>query len=346
MNIICEKLLRLRFLFFLCVYLFYCTSFIFADTIKLKSGETLNGKFISENQDKIVFDTFKEKLTIDKKNIQSVELGYSGIPVCYKLSYNPVETCNDLLYSFTQDEIAFVVDSGSNIKKYKHIEVNFIKLTQQNAGSDILAKIPGGIKIKITNTSDEEIEGKIESVNPNQIEIIKKSGENVTLTAGDIQILYWESEGLMVKTKNVVKYTIPGFVQFDYNKPKSISLIGLTLFFGAAAYMEYNAAQKALNNNTNIIPVGDYFIVGNNFLPSNNYIYHKNRMNMAIGGLVAVGLFHFYDVFFNAEEADSISIDLKQYDFKRSPIFFQHNSYNYNIYKDSKEFEVKYTHRF
>lgn len=325
-----------KILKFFLIYHIVLISCLYADTIKLKNGKTLNGKFISENQEEVTFDTFEEKIKIDKTTIQSIELGYSGIPVCYKLSYKPVENCDDQLYSFTKDEIIFIVDNGADIKKYKPIGVSLIKLSRSGAGSEILTRLPNGIKIRIVKTSKEEVEGKIRSISPNQVQLSKKNGESAKVSVGEIQTVYWESGGVLTKTADVLKYTIPGFVQFKYNKPKSLSLMGLWLLFAIAIPIEYNAAQKALDNNVNIIPVGDYFMVVNNALPSNNFQFHRNRMNIAIAGLSVVTAYHFYDVIFNSEDEDSISIQLM-----RNPIFTQNN-----FLIESKEIEFKYTHRF
>jgi hypothetical protein len=281
-----------------CLFLFFSFSELYSDLLTLKSGEVLEGTFVSEKEKTIQFEVSGKVQEVFKKNIKSLELGYVGTPFCYK-KVNEVENCQTILFSV--DDKKIVLAKGKGFTEKEEISLQDLEYFY----SENLSK-----KDKITN----QIKPKAE------IEVLSSKGEwrgrvkKYDLTKGTISLeVEGQAEVLELQEDELIRFrwrpkkpfdwkklppmAIPGVYQFSYNKWKGATMSVFCLLFAVMIPIEYQNAQTALNNDQTILYFNNNVYIVSGFGSNPAFETHKRNMNLAIFGLSALMTYHVVDVY-------------------------------------------------
>lgn len=269
----------------------------FADMIVLKKGQVLIGRYLSEDERKIQFQTFNEIKSINKSDIANLELGYSGVPVCYQLQNKWSQVCGDVIHLLDKNKM--ILGKGDGLLEKEEFllkDLQLITLKKSKKEDRLFYILRPGLDINI-KTNGQSITGEIQTVTNDTISI-KTKKESVVLKEIDIDEISWQSPAKLKISFSFLRYTVPGLFQFQEGKRLKGFLLGF-LFFGFAGAIgaEYSAAQSALNGDIDYIIVGNSIYVGSNLFPNKEHQSHVRGMTAAIAGLTLVTLFHSYEVY-------------------------------------------------
>lgn len=271
-----------------------------ADMLTLKSGEVYVGRYVSDENDAIQFEIENNEVkSFPKTIIKKFELGYSGMPVCFKRADKWAEECDRILHQI--DDKRAILGTGKGLLKKEEIQLSnlkYIKVVRTNPKEKLITVLRPGSEIEIeVNGKQQRV--KIKKVKPDSLEVENESGKTEQIADSKINGYTWKpaDERVVVQRTPFYKYLVPGWIEYEHKKWKGILVFTLFVGFAAAIPVEYNAAAEAANNNVTYIPVnGNLFIIRNLF-PSAEYNADIRNMNYAIGGLAMVLSYHSYEVY-------------------------------------------------
>jgi small nuclear ribonucleoprotein (snRNP)-like protein len=279
----------------------------------LKNDSVQIGRFVSEEGQSILFQVFNETKKIAKKDIKKLEIGYSGIPSCYKRKKNWSETCGQILHSFDKNKI--ILGKGDGLLDKEEIELkelSMIRMKKNKKEDKFLYILKSGIKVEL-KVNKEIIKGEIRSIDSNHLVILDDKSNNRKFTELEVDEIFWENTS--TGSYNFLTYIIPGVMQYRNGKKLKGSLMGF-FFFGliAGAASEYSAAGKALNDDIDYLIINNNVYIGSNLNPNPAFEGHIRNMNYAIGGAVLLYLFHSYEVYsFITSKGVKTSLNVKPF---------------------------------
>ncbi|MCX7998858.1 MAG: hypothetical protein N3A69_07895 [Leptospiraceae bacterium] len=281
-----------------------------ADIIQTKTGGFIEGSFVKESKEFLEFETKGEVTKIKKEDVKTLEIGYFGIPFCYKkTSLFDSEDCTSLLYSVTDNHIILAKGVG-----YLHREKIFLSDLKYFYSNDLeknktLTKvIKENSKLHLKTKGNEFILSKVNKIIKNKFILTEvESNKTKELIESEISALEWKQETKTTNYAELPLYATPGVYQVAndrYLKGFSLSI----LFFGSLAYA---ASQQIVISQS----VPSQFI-----LPFNNSVllfddpnhkktiqtYTQNR-NLAIGAAGILWGVHFLDVWISERNFESKS---------------------------------------
>ncbi|MBK8398857.1 MAG: hypothetical protein IPL26_26865 [Leptospiraceae bacterium] len=268
---------------------------VLADMIILKNGQVLIGRYLSEDDRKVKFQTFNEVKSISKSEITSFELGYSGVPVCYQFQNKWTKVCGDVIHLLDKNKM--ILGKGDGLLEKEELQLKDLKLislTKSKKEDRFFYILRPGLNVTL-KSNGELITGEIESVTSDTLSL-KTTKNSLALKEADIEEISWKGAERM--SFSFLRYTVPGLFQFQEGRRFKGLLIGF-LFFGFIGGIgaEYSAAQNALNNDTDFIIINNSIYIGSNIFPNPEFEKHVRGMNYAIAGLTLVTLFHSYEVY-------------------------------------------------
>lgn len=269
----------------------------FADMIILKNKQVLIGRYISEDERKIKFQTFNETKTINKSEIINLELGYSGVPVCYQLQNKWSQVCGDVIHFLDKNKM--ILGKGDALLEKEEFllkDLRLISLKKSRKEDKIFYILRQGLPVTV-RTNGNSITGEVQSITHDSL-TLKTPKESLIFNEIEIDEVSWQAPEKMKFSLSFLRYSVPGLFQFQEGRRFKGFLLGFLFFgFAGAIGVEYSAAQNALSADMDYILVGESIYVGSNLLPNKQYQGHLRGMTAAIAGITLVSLFHSYEVY-------------------------------------------------
>jgi RNase P/RNase MRP subunit p29 len=338
-----------RFINFIFALLF-CTQ-LNADIIRLKDGKIYEGTYISETNESFVFETDNGVMTIPKKNILKMEMGYTGSSFCYVLE-DSQEICEGILHYVDGEKIIIGKGKGSVIKEeFSLSSLKSYSIKKIRKKDKLTSVLQQGVRLEIVTEKEKKL-GKIVSTDPISQKLVLQTGEDeIIFKEEEIKEINWmkSRRGMGYYSLQTLKFTIPGLLEYPVNKWEGIGMMGLFLGLGIAIPATYNSAASAAAGSETYVPInGNLYIV--NGLVDTGFASKRNAYMAALGGMGALYLIHSFEVWRYAkqgkyaEEFDTLSLSIQNPTFLSPPIlqnslFLANPMTNTNI-------ELKFSHSF
>ncbi len=296
-----------------------------ADFIYLKNGTVIEGYFLSQEGDEMIFKDMDEReVRIPERQIRRLEVGYSGIPVCYRERGESTDDCDILLHSVNSQYAVFVPSSRAGSLKPRRVrmeDVEHIEVKKRSRRERIIPILSEGIWVEL-RLDDGVIRGEVREI----------MGSSILVDPGDgtSQKVY---ENQMKEVQLFIPYVPPVWRRFDYWKlvpgvyqyRQGRYLMGSSILLsmvalGAGIQVEYGNANKMDNradsDYLNFHYLYRYGGIGT-YVVTSDYLYlrsvydsyessfnrHKQNQRALGGGIFLVYLLHLWDAkIFTLEE--------------------------------------------
>ncbi|NCN09838.1 MAG: hypothetical protein GW938_08340 [Leptospira sp.] len=290
------------------LFLIIYSSTIWSDIVILKSGKTIEGKFIETNSNYTVIDNFDRKIRIQNNDIDSMEVGYSGISICYQLK-DQDENCNAKLHLLSQGKVVLVSGKGYlEVLELDSSDFLNIKGNIDPREDSITKHIRTGIGLEIIDGNSNSIKGKLISISEDAVLTLESEDSEIILVSDkEIKSFSYYSPAWFhfPKSDNLVQI-VPGLPQFykgDTWKGTTLMSLGALTFVGAI--FEYNNAQKSASSQVTYIPVGSQLVATSAFNNSKSFEMHKQNFQILTAGFLLIYIYHFYDLYANYPEPEN-----------------------------------------
>lgn len=272
---------------------------VHADIIYLRDGTRVEGLFQYQEGSNFIFETFDGKVSIPSKNIVRMEMGYTGIPICYSTKDGKVKNnCNAILHLLDDDE-ALIVNERGSLKRTSvdPDDISFLEFRKEKPGQRVITLLGPGVGIK-TVVGGKTINGAIEEVDEGELLVEQEDGEKVSLMEESLRsgVLYIPEKKLYFDFQ--YSDIIPGYSQYAHGEYfKGSAILGGLVIFGAGLAAEYQATV-ALSSQAMNDPA---FLIYND--PSYKKQFETHKQNQAMFGfaLAAVYGYHLYDSLFSLD---------------------------------------------
>jgi hypothetical protein len=254
---------------------------LFSDKIFLKSGESSIGKALGVSGTHVEWQENGILRKIPLAEVQKIDVGYDGVPVCVEFSGVTTLNCDLLLHRLTKTSASFTSnETPLKLDIVPMAKIASLKLAFSDSENYSLFVTPGIIgywetkqfKGKATLVSASKESWTILPEGKNQTEMIFLSGDLVSFEIPK------KLSFAKVLAENVPK-VVPGFSQAKEKKySKAILLFGGAFVSGLGMIYEYNQSVDAINNDREFIPSPDgrVYIVSN-VLSTDKYDFHNQR---------------------------------------------------------------------
>lgn len=264
---------------------------LWADLLRLKDGTVLEGKFISNTGDVTVFLTKDGEKRIPSDTIEQVEVGYSGLPLCYKTKGDS-KKCGAVLHKLGPKKAVIATGDGNTERKeIPADDIIFLEFDKQS-NEKAVAVLQEGANVKL-KTGDQTVEGKVKKKADGSVELKTRDGTSRKLAEADITGGVVTSSPFIAGTWNYLAL-IPGFPQLQREQNlKGYGIMGTMGMFGAIGLVEYLQAEAVDAQAESDI---GFKFFGDTTLVKKFEGHQQNQMIM--GGLAAIlYAYHFYDYF-------------------------------------------------
>ena len=151
------------------------------DIIRLNNGKKIDGFFLKENNNKIIFQDIKgKKYFINSSDVKAMKIGLSGVSACYLLidaeDDDEGNVCEVLLVSIEKDQAIFARGDGLNkILKIRLKTLARIELKYENFPFQIFPPIRRGQYLLVTGKQGTS-QGKLSTYTREVIKVRRKNG--------------------------------------------------------------------------------------------------------------------------------------------------------------------------
>ncbi|MBE7437543.1 MAG: hypothetical protein HS115_03730 [Spirochaetales bacterium] len=275
--------MRFVFLFFL-----LGAQALLADILYLKNGSELEG-FIESVEEVVTIRTATGTQQIPSDDIRKIEMGYSGIAVCYTPQGAILEICAGILHKLSVEEV--LIGKGRGNTEARTFPLGAIKRLSFNKqpGQVVVPVLGIGLNLSL-QTSGGEIKGRITRRTGDAIEMETDSGQTRLVPEAEIQSGSYRSPSPFS-----FRQFVPGLPQFDRGETLKGSLIlgslGGVAAMGFAEYLQASAVNQAASSSMTFMLFND---------PSFEAAFQRHQQNQLIaaglGGLIYG--YHLFDAFY------------------------------------------------
>lgn len=328
------------------------SSQIFPDTLYLKNKQKIEGIYISEDKDEVIFGVdFEKTKSFSKKEILNIELDFSGLPVQYSTQDDPKAIKKGIIYSIDQEK-AVIIQSEKDTQKLLNIKIEdiyILRAEKKHRGESITKILRPKAKVKLEIKEQEDKEGLIENVQDKQFNLKENSQASSTIEEEKVTALYINNKPRESNYKiawNYFTYLIPGYNEFfretNYDKAKGVIMFSSFLFLAAMIPYKYNQALAARDNDYDFVPIGGRVYMFQNLTPSNAYSFHAQTMYVAVGALVLLYMIHGFDTYFYLKKKEQEEKSL-QINFNPAPQQYNYAQGGFNTHNN---LEIKFMYSF
>ncbi|PJZ86037.1 hypothetical protein CH366_07915 [Leptospira harrisiae] len=263
----------------LTILLFFGISSLFADKIRLKSGEILNGKVVNVTTSHVEWQDQGKRYKFLNSEVLGIDVGYDGLPACADYKTFGVEDCDLILTKLTKSNASFSKKSSPlelevvPLKKISSLKVSF------ESGLPMERYIEPGAKGKWV-FGEKEIIGNFKTLERGRIIIETESKTLESVDILDFQSFEIQNKSVIVKViKEETPKVIPGYSPIAEKRyGKAAIIFGGAFLSGLGMLYEYNASVNAINKDIEYFPTSDgRVLIFANTLSTNNYDFHRQR---------------------------------------------------------------------
>jgi len=284
--------MRILFLFLL------LAESLLADILYLKNGTELEG-FIESVEETVTIRTTTGTQQIPADDIRKIEMGYSGIAVCYTPQGAILEICAGILHKLSTEEV--LIGKGRGNTEARTFPLGAIKrlsFTRQ-PGQVVVPVLGVGMNLTLRTTGGE-VTGTIQRRTSDTLELQLDNGQTRMVPEADI-------EGGSYRSPSGFSFRqfVPGLPQFDRGDTIKGSLIlgslGGAAAMGFAEYLQATAVNQAAASSLTFMLFND---------PSFEAAFQKHQQNQlmaaGLGGLIYG--YHLFDAFYGTGGKEKTSV--------------------------------------
>ncbi len=273
---------------------------IHADLIHLRNGKVIEGIFDSQKGNILVFNTYDGKKEIPANLISKMELGYTGVPACYKLHEDFFLSCDALLHMADTKEALIVPHRGSMVrKKIPWEKIKFLEFQKEKQDQRVISLLSRGLKLSVTLDKGQKFEGTIVAVRASYLSLKQSDGKIKKLSEKELKrgvispITKEKGEQKVPHQFRVIKI-FPGFLQIkDGRWITGFSILGMILGASAYGYSEYQQANN-VSRRASSDPLYIPGLTDGKYIAEFNRHQNAQRVAAAVGGVAY--LYHLYDI--------------------------------------------------
>ena len=265
-----------------------------ADMIHLKNGTTVEGYFLNMEGSSMVFRTFNGEIRVSKDEILKVEMGYSGIPMCYgEDGAEPI--CGGLLHAVFSDHFVFVASRGSvDRQTLDSGQVDYITFRKESPEQKIIPILNPDTGLEVREQGKLGFLGRVVEIEGDRLRLVDDdTGREVLfrekdLREGTIRFLppIRPTRSDQISRGFSFLQLVPGVYQWERGEYWKTGLYaGGFLVLGAAFAAEYQAASKQ----DEMAMQDPAFLLYDN--PGYRQSFRTHQQNQAIAGAL-VGLLY------------------------------------------------------
>ncbi|TGL07554.1 hypothetical protein EHQ39_13220 [Leptospira levettii] len=320
-------------LFFLGLVLFGFD--LFADKIRLKSGEVLNGKVQNVTPTHVEWVDQGKRYKFPNEDVLGIDVGYDGLPACADYKTFGVEDCDLILTRLTKTSASFSKKSSPlELETIPIRKITTLKIKKES-GLPVDRYIQFGAKGKWV-FSNKEIFGTYKSLDRGKMNFETEDKKIESADALDFESFDYQNKSVIAKViKEETPKVIPGYASISEKKyGKAAILFGSAFLSGIGMAYEYNMSVKAINQDIEYIPTGDgrVFLFANT-IGNDRYDFHRQRFTIYGVVFASILTYSFIDSFYlgqrESNKENSQAVYLKpMLDYKPNTLFNQLNVYS------------------
>ena len=302
-----------------------------ADLLRLKSGEELEGFYIREVDGVVEFklaDGTDREIPADE--VANLEMGYTGVPLCYRTKEKPdEEVCNVLLHKIEGNQMVIADQRGYlSLRKIPLHTVRTAELNRVGEFQKIAPLLQKDLKIRATQAQDQSppdgeapsdgetppdgeapqqdstVEGEIAEIRGDRVFIRDSNGELREVEDGRIQLVAFQGPPKAPEAEREFRFSdlYPGVPQYGSDQRNLAYGIFGSFHFALLGFLfEYNAATQASAKAQSDITV----LLFNNTTYLEEFNRHQRNQAMFLGIAGLVYIWHVVDWFYLGPPPDS-----------------------------------------
>lgn len=274
-----------------------------ADRIFLKSGASSIGKALSVSTTHVDWQEEKNKIRkIPLAEVERIDVGYDGVPVCTNFKPMLAERCDLLLHRITKNTVSFTSKADPlKLDVLPLAKIVTLKLTF-SPEEDYSLFIKPGIS-GIWEAGDFKGSATLVS-NQNQIWVLQPKERGLaSISIPFDQMKNFQLDRVQTISEIVIENgpkVIPGIAPLQDKKyTKSALLFSGAILSGLGMFYEYNQSVNAINNDREYVPSPDgrIFILSN-VLSTDRYDFHNRRFQAYTALLSMIVVYSLFDAFY------------------------------------------------
>ena len=223
--------------------LLLCSRILYADIIHLKDGSKFDGFFLSMEGEYFLFQTASGEKRVQADSIDRLEIGYSGVPVCFVESGR--KECPGVLHALNSDRM--VIGKGRGFLERESIalgDVSFIEFQKERENQKVLPVLSSGIKIHFL-LEESKVSGKIRDIRNEQA--VFQDEDAVSVKEGDIHGGLFAAPMMELSEGLRFFHIVPGWHQFRRGDTmRGFSILGGLFALGLGLYSEYASGEAVV----------------------------------------------------------------------------------------------------
>lgn len=277
---------------------------LLADQVTLKSGETHEGFYQSEDEEGINFIKLNgERLKIPGEEVQSMEFSQSGVPACFTAANQ--KTCDVILASLTED--AFVIAEGKarrTVRSIPRAQVQSFEMTRIGDHQKIIPLLVPDKKTELRLTSGQKVICRVLEISEGSVTISDSSGEKRVIRESEIASAAVSLVNVPFKPLQLTNL-YPGYAQFKAGRvlPGRAMMIGFAGLWTGFAFEYLQAANQNKKAKSDLTV--SFF---NNTSYFESFTRHQNNQKYLAVSAIMLYAFHWVDLYRHREEMGGVTL--------------------------------------
>lgn len=268
---------------------------IAADLLRLRSGETIAGFYVEEQDEGVLFlDRDGKERVVARSDIESLTMGYSGAPVCFQLRDSEEKNCDAILHDVSEDELVIAEGEGfTNLRRIPMDELVQAELTRAREFQRFSSILKPGVRVRM-QSGETTISGRVTGVDGGALVVEDSEGRSQTLAEQSVAALIVEPAPGIDFSGGYWRY-VPGLPQLEAQRDwQGWSMLGGSAAVWTLFYVEYRAAASAAQAASSDLSVLLFY--NTSHLEQFNR-HQANQRRLAVLG-AAIYLWHWIDLWF------------------------------------------------
>lgn len=176
----------------------------YADLLTLKSGESLEGFFVRDTDEGVVFRVRGgEERVVPADDVAGLEVGFPGEPFCFERR-GAGQDCSALLYQFQSDRLVIATGTGFlELQEIPMSEVERVEIDRESQAPEAFhAELPDGINVEISRSVPPAEPSEGDPSEPEAAPAVRETVVGTVVSRDDVATLIRREDGQIVRIPN------------------------------------------------------------------------------------------------------------------------------------------------